>query len=104
MQIKQKNIGMDCSTITFCCGPCESTVQENAERIFLKPNNGTRYRSVTWKTQDGTLIDLRNVRMCRSCCHRYHEMWDGVNDHDFESIERMHQDADCIIKKHNISL
>lgn len=103
MRIKRKIIGFDCSGITFCCGPCESTVEENPERIFLKPNNGGRYARFTWKTQDDTLIDLRNVRMCRPCCHRYMEIVDGVNDHDFESIERMQQDADCIIKKLNLS-
>ena len=99
MRTKRKIIGFDCSSISFCCGPCTSTVQETPERIFLKPHSGGRYKQFTWKTQDGTLVDLRRVRMCRSCCHRYMEIRDGVNENDFHCMEMMQQDAESVITK-----
>lgn len=96
---KQTHIGMDCSNIRFCCGPCTSTVEENPERIFLKPNSGNRYARFTWETQDGTLVDLLNVRMCRPCCHRYMEIKDSVAEFDFEAIEMMQRDAQRVMEK-----
>ena len=78
---------MDCSSIRFCCGPCTSTAEETPERMFLKPKSGNRYARFTWETQDGTLLDLVNVRMCRSCCHRYMEIMDGVAAFDFKAID-----------------
>lgn len=99
MRNKRKIIGMDCSDIRFCCGPCNSTVEEHADCIFLKPNDGQRYARFTWNLFDGTIVDLRNVRMCRSCCHRYTEMHDAVGDHDFEAIEMMQRDAQAVLTK-----
>ena len=90
---------MDCSSIRFCCGPCTSTAEETPERMFLKPKSGNRYARFTWETQDGTLVDLVNVRMCRSCCHRYMEIMDGVAAFDSEAIEMMQRDAQRVIEK-----
>ena len=102
MRTKRKIIGMDCSNVAFCCGPCSSKVEENPERIFLKPNDGNRYAKFTWTMANNTLLDLRNVRMCRPCCHRYIEMVDGLKDHDAECLEMMHRDAQAIVAKHNL--
>lgn len=96
---KQTHFDMDCSSIRFCCGSCTSTVEETPERIFLKPNDGKRYARLTWETQDGMLVDLFNVRICRSCCHRYMEIKDGVAEFDFKAIEMMQRDAQRVIQK-----
>lgn len=103
MRNKRKIIGMDCSAIRFCCGPCDSTVEEDPDHIFLKPNDGQRYARFTWKLSNGTIVDLRNVRMCRPCCHGYMEMHDGIEDHDFDAIERMQQDAEAVLTKLKIN-
>jgi len=99
----QKRLGMDCSSIPFCCGPCISKIKENPERPFLKPYDGGRYARFTWTAKDNTLVDIRNVRICRPCCLRYKEMQDGVRDFDFESIEIMHRDADVVMRKLGMS-
>lgn len=101
-QTPMRMLGMDCSKINFCCGPCVSKVEENPDRPFLKPNNGGRYTRFTWTTAQGITLDLRRVRMCRPCCHRYLEMSDGVQEHDFESLEVMHRDAQAIMQKFDI--
>ena len=72
---------------------------EDADRIFLKPNDGQRYTRFTWKRSDGTIVDLRNVRICRPCCHRYTEMRHDLEDHDFEAIEMMQRDAEAVLTK-----
>ena len=95
----QRRIGINCRDIRHCCGPCSSTVHESQDRIFLKPNNGGRYERFTWQTTDNIFIDLFNVRMCRSCCHRYMEMQDGMHGYEFEAIEMMHRDAEQIQQK-----
>ena len=94
-----QRLGRNCFDINFCCGPCDSKVEESPDRIFLKPNNGGRYARFTWQTTDGTFIDLTSVRMCRPCCHRYMEIMDGVRDHDAEAMEMMHRDATIILQK-----
>ena len=58
-----------------------------------------QYARFTWETQDGTLGDLVKVRMCRSCCHRYMEMMDGVAAFDSEAIEMMQRDAQRVMEK-----
>ena len=67
--------------------------------MFLKPKSGNRYARFTWETQDGTLLDLVNVRMCRSCCHRYMEIKNGVAEFDFKAIDMMQRDAQRVMEK-----
>lgn len=96
-------IGLNCFNINHCAGPCDSKTEESPDRPFLKPNSGGRYSKFTWKTSNGVYVDVYSVRMCRACCHRYMEMQDGVDSHDFESIERMHNDANAVMKKLSMS-
>ena len=97
-----KLLGFDCSHILYCAGPCTSFVEEIHSRTHLKPHSGGRYNQLTWETGHGVLLDLRNVRICSSCIDRYHDMKEGVSNFDADEIERMHTDADVIIKKHGL--
>ena len=89
-------VGMNCSHIDVCCGPCADKVPEG-NHPYLKPYSGGRYEKFTWKTERGVYVDLYSVRMCRTCCHRYMEIMDGVDDHDFECMEMMHRDAEAVL-------
>ena len=102
MRSQMKRIGIDCSHVAFCAGPCSITVQEDGERKWLKPYSGGRYTQFMWETAAGTLVDLRNLRICSSCADRYNEMKDGVSNFDADDIERMHRDADAILAKHGV--
>lgn len=92
-------IGKNCTEIDFCIGPCSCTLQETQHQKWLKPYNGNRYKQMTWQLRNGDILDLRNVRICKACNDRYLEMKDGVSDYDYEYMEKMHEDAEIIIKK-----
>lgn len=92
-------IGKDCSSINYCVGPCNCTLEETEDRKWMKPYDGKRYMQMTWQRANGDIVDLRNVRICKPCNDRYLEMKDNVRDYDYDALDRMHQDADKIISK-----
>ena len=92
-------IGKDCTEIDFCIGPCTSTLEETEHCKWLKPYSGDRYKQLTWQFRNGDVLDLRNVRICKSCNDRYLKIKDGVRDYDYDYMEMMHDDAAIIISK-----
>ena len=67
--------------------------------MFLKPMDQKRYACSSWLMHGGSVLRLCNLRMCRSCCHRYLEQWDEIQYDDADSIKSMRWDAEMIIKK-----
>ena len=82
----------ECSSVMFCCGPCDSMDTETKDLRWMKPYNGGRYRKRTWSMLDGGQVDLLNIRTCATCNDRYHEQIadkdDAWEDRDARAILR----------------
>lgn len=74
------DIIIEAQNIKFCPGPCNDTTpepspnkSENEVWYTFKPHSVGRYERLSYPMSNGGELILKNVRICRSCCHRHIE-------------------------------
>lgn len=99
---QSSGIIIDAREFTFCPGPCKhnkykDNVVKLKNRIIydFKPNYGGTYNYFKYPINynDDIYLKFQNLRICRECYNRYHELW---RNNDYKSLEK---DVNKIEKK-----
>ena len=88
-----ENIIVDATDMKFCVGPCNSKEEETTEKKFLKPYSGGKYKEFWYPVGEECNLILKNVRICNSCNHRFHEF---LEENEIDSLKG---EAQTILKK-----